>query len=91
LQALMEKDSINITLVDTFSLIDEAVADPAKYGLTNVTTPVWTGNFYNPFSGHLNAQGAEQNKFLFFDHLHPTATGHLAVADLAYADLEKMA
>jgi phospholipase/lecithinase/hemolysin len=89
LQALMQKDGINITLVDTFTLIDDAVADPAKYGLTNVTTPVWTGNFYDPFSGHLNAQGAEQNKYLFFDHLHPTAAGHLAVANLAYHDLVK--
>jgi phospholipase/lecithinase/hemolysin len=88
-QSLTAQDHINITVVDVFSLIDEAVADPAKFGLKNVTTPVWTGNFYNPFSGTLNAYGAAQNKYLFFDHLHPTAAGHAAVADLALADLGK--
>jgi phospholipase/lecithinase/hemolysin len=87
LQNLVATDHLSIHLVDTYSLIDQAVADPAKFGLKNVTTPVWTGNFENPFSGHLNATGAAQNKYLFFDHLHPTATGHLAVADAAYSSL----
>ncbi len=87
LQALVAQDHVSIDLVDTFTLIDEAVADPAKFGLKNVTTPVWTGNFENPFSGTLNAHGAAQNTYLFFDHLHPTVTGHMAVADLAYSTL----
>jgi len=87
LQTLVAQDHVSIDLVDVFTLIDEAVADPAKFGLKNVTTPVWTGNFENPFSGTLNAHGAAQNTYLFFDHLHPTATGHLAVADLAYSTL----
>jgi phospholipase/lecithinase/hemolysin len=91
IQALIAKDHISITVVDTFTLIDEAVADPAKFGLKNVTTPVWTGNYYDPFSGTLNAHGAAQNKYLFFDHLHPTATGHMAIATLAYDDLGKLA
>jgi phospholipase/lecithinase/hemolysin len=53
-----------------------------------VTTPVWTGDFENPFSGHFNATGAAQDKYLFFDHLHPTETGHLALASLALAALK---
>jgi outer membrane lipase/esterase len=81
------KDHLSIHLVDVFKLIDAAVADPSKYGLSNVTTPVWTGNYYDPFSGTLNATGSAQNKYLFFDSLHPTAAGHLAVADLAHAAL----
>jgi phospholipase/lecithinase/hemolysin len=88
-QSLTLQDHISITVVDVFSLIDEAVADPAKFGLKNVTTPVWTGNYYDPFSGTLNAYGAAQNKYLFFDSLHPTAAGHAAVANLALADLGK--
>jgi phospholipase/lecithinase/hemolysin len=87
LKALVAKDHLSIHLVNVFKLIDEAVADPSKYGLTNVTTPVWTGNYENPFSGTLNATGSAQNKYLFFDQLHPTAAGHLAVADLAHASL----
>jgi phospholipase/lecithinase/hemolysin len=89
LQALGTQDHLSIHLIDAFGLIDNAVAHPAAYGLTNVTTPVWTGNFENPFSGHLNAHGAAaQDKYLFFDHLHPTETGHLALAALAVASLK---
>ena len=87
LGALGAADHLGIHLIDSYALIDTAVADPAKYGLTNVTTPVWTGDFDNPFSGHLNAVGAAQNRFLFFDHLHPTETGHLALAGLALDSL----
>jgi len=87
LAALATSDDLAIHLVDTYALIDEAVADPAAFGLKNVTTPVWTGNYENPFSGHLNATGKAQNSYLFFDHLHPTATGHMALANAAFAAL----
>jgi phospholipase/lecithinase/hemolysin len=83
LAALAARESLDINIVNAFGLIDDAVAHPSKYGLTNVTTPVWTGNYENPFSGKLNATGSAQNKYLFFDHLHPTETGHLAIASLA--------
>jgi phospholipase/lecithinase/hemolysin len=76
-------NSFNLFTVDTFSLLDKAVADPAAFGFTNVTTPVWTGNFTDPNSGHLNATGAAQNSFLFFDQLHPTAAFHSALASAA--------
>jgi outer membrane lipase/esterase len=84
LTALAAKDHLNIHIVNTFQLIDEAVADPSHFGLTNVTNPVWTGNFTSSTSGSLNATGAAQNTYLFFDHLHPTATGHEAIATVAY-------
>ncbi len=82
-------DHLSIHLIDAFGLIDQAVADPGRFGLTNVTTPVWTGDYVNPLSGHLNAVGqGAQDKFLFFDHLHPTETGHLALAGAALAALK---
>ena len=88
LKSLSAADTkLDIHVVNAFALIDAAVADPAAYGLKNVTTPVWTGNYENPFSGHLNATGAAQNTYLFFDHLHPTAAGHHAVADAAHTAL----
>ncbi len=87
LGSLSVADHLSIDLVNAFGLIDRAVADPGKYGLANVTTPVWTGNFENPFSGTLHATGAAQNSYLFFDHLHPTETGHLALAAVALAGL----
>lgn len=84
---LTVSDHLDIHLLNAYGLIDQAVAHPEKFGLTNVTQPVWTGNFYDPFSGTLRATGAAQDKFLFFDHLHPTETGHMAIAALALHSL----
>jgi len=84
LKAIAAKDHLSIHLVNAFALIDNAIADPSKFGLKNTATPVWTGSYEDPSSGTLNATGAAQNGYLFFDHLHPTETGHHAIAVLAY-------
>ena len=89
LAGLDETLGVNIQVVDAYSLIDNAVANPAAYGLANVTTPVWSGSFTSDSSGTLAATGAAaQNQYLFFDHLHPTETGHQAIADLAEQTLD---
>jgi phospholipase/lecithinase/hemolysin len=82
---------INVHVVDAFQMIDNAVADPAAFGLTNVTSAVWSGNFTSPSSGTLAVTGAAaQDQFLFWDHLHPTETGHQALADAAEQQLSGM-
>jgi phospholipase/lecithinase/hemolysin len=82
---------INVHVVDAFQMLDNAVADPAAFGLTNVTSPVWSGNFTSASSGTLAATGAAaQDQFLFWDHLHPTETGHQAIADAAEQQLSGM-
>lgn len=56
---------------DTFSLLDDIVADPAKYGFTNVKDPCYDGLFHvcsNP------------NQYLFWDTLHPTTYAHYLLA-----------
>lgn len=88
LAAIAQTQAININVVDAYSLIDNAVASPNSYGLSNVTSPVWSGDFTSSTSGTLAATGAAaQNQYLFFDQLHPTETGHQAVADLAIQGL----
>lgn len=87
LAALAAQDGIDIHILNAYALINQAVVDPAAFGLTNVTQPVWTGNYDNPLSGHLNAQGSAQNGYLFFDQLHPTETGHLALASAGMTSL----
>lgn len=75
-------------ILDTYKLIDTAVANPAAYGLSNVTSPVWSGNYTSAGSGTLAAVGAAaQNQYLFFDNLHPTETGHQAITTLAEQQL----
>jgi phospholipase/lecithinase/hemolysin len=73
-----------IQVVDSYGLIDNAVANPAAYGLSNVTAPVWSGNYTSAASGTLAATApATQDQYLFWDHLHPTETGHQALAGAA--------
>jgi phospholipase/lecithinase/hemolysin len=74
--------AVNITSVDTFSLLDEAASDPAAFGFSNVTTPLWSGNLTDPQSGTLATPDPQgQAGYLFFDGLHPTVQGHAAIAD----------
>lgn len=67
--------------------MDQVINNPAGFGLQNVTVPVWTGNFTDSSSGTLNATGAAQNQYLFFDSLHPTEQGQSLVAGLAEASI----
>jgi phospholipase/lecithinase/hemolysin len=81
LQQIMASGSASIDYVNTYAMLDAAVANPSAYGFTNVTQPVWNGNLTDSHSGTLAATGAAQNGHLFFDDLHPTAAGHALLAD----------
>jgi phospholipase/lecithinase/hemolysin len=80
LQAIMATGAATIDYVNTYGLLDMAAANPAAYGFTNVTQPVWNGTFTDSNSGTLAATGAAQNGYLFFDNLHPSAAGHALLA-----------
>jgi phospholipase/lecithinase/hemolysin len=88
LQAIAATDHLNLDIVDTYSLVDQAVAHPALFGFTNVTDPVWTGNYTDPNSGILRATTpAAQSQYLFWDQVHPTAAGHTILAEVAETSL----
>jgi phospholipase/lecithinase/hemolysin len=88
LAALASADSVTANVVDGYGLVDSAVANPALYGLTNVTSSVWSGNYTSSSSGTLAATTpAAQDQYLFWDSLHPTETGHQAIADAAEQQL----
>lgn len=87
LSSLAAREHLNLHLVDTYSLLGRGVADPAAFGLTEVKTPIWTGNYLDPRSGALNATGAAQSGYLFFDGIHPSATGHGFLAASAHQSL----
>ena len=72
---------ISIATVDLFSALEDMVANPGKYGLTNVTdiciTPGVKGS----------AQCDNPNGYLFWDGIHPTKAGHAILAALIGAAL----
>lgn len=79
---------IDIKIEDTFQLLDNAAANPAAFGLIDTTTPVWSGLIGDPTSGTLiSSDPLVQNQYLFFDHMHLTATGQLALASGALSIL----
>ena len=65
--------------VPVFSAIDKIVADPSAFGLTNVTTPCFSGDFETPGS-----VCADPDQYLFWDGEHPTKVGHALTANLAF-------
>jgi phospholipase/lecithinase/hemolysin len=88
LAAVASASGTRIQIVDSNTLLNAAIANPAAYGLTNATTPVYTGDNGSFNSGGLAASGAAaQDQYLFFDSIHPTETGHGAIADLAEQQL----
>jgi phospholipase/lecithinase/hemolysin len=80
LQPLEASGALKVDLVDTYSALNQVIANPGALGFTDVTDPVWSGNLTDANSGTLNATGAAQNQFLFFDPLHPTAQAHATLA-----------
>ncbi len=73
--APVEAAGLTVFDLDTYALIDEAVNDPSQFNFSNVTDPC-TGT-----PACYTLLEAQQNKYLFWDDVHPTAAGHLLVAD----------
>ena len=72
---------VPIVRVDIFALLHEVVADPAAFGLTDVTDPcIRVNSTGQPFC-------KRPDEFLFWDGTHPTVVGHEIVAERADAAL----
>jgi phospholipase/lecithinase/hemolysin len=72
-------DPLKVFVLDTYDLLGDVVADPQRYGFTNVTEACID------VPACLMGTQAEQDEFLSWDGLHPTEGGHMLAADLAYA------
>ncbi len=61
----------DVQLVDIATLFDSFVSDPARFGFTNTEDPCF-------FDGQ---RCGNEDEFLFFDEVHPTAAAHRFLAD----------
>jgi phospholipase/lecithinase/hemolysin len=61
---------VNIVQLDVYASLNSVVADPAAYGFTDVTDPCSTSM----------STCATPDTYLFWDGVHPTATGHALLA-----------
>jgi phospholipase/lecithinase/hemolysin len=74
-------NGLNLNVLDTYSLLDAIAANPAGFGLTNVTDACLTGAVN--FSG--GTPCANPNQYLFWDYEHPTSAADTVVAADALA------
>lgn len=77
LHRLEKEQNINIINVDTASVFDDIIANPADFGFTNVTDEFLSSDA----TGLEDAIGPE--KFLFWNPIHPTTRAHGFIADAA--------
>jgi cholinesterase len=61
-----------VTYFDTFDLLNSIVANPASYGLTNVTQSCFDG---------VDAPCSNPSQYLFWDDIHPTTTADAILAE----------
>jgi phospholipase/lecithinase/hemolysin len=81
LSTLAALDSIDISVLDSYSLVDAIVAHRAAFGFMNVTQPCLTGEVN--YSG--GTPCATPDQYLFWDELHSTAAADVLVAERALA------
>jgi outer membrane lipase/esterase len=68
---------VNIRRLDMGGFIDEVVANPESFGLSNVTSPCLF------FLAETEARCSNPQEYLFWDGIHPTSAAHKALAERA--------
>jgi outer membrane lipase/esterase len=85
LDAMETEHRLVIFRLNTFALLEEAIANPAAFGFTNVTDPCLAGD---PFTG--GSVCADPAVHLFWDSIHPTGTAHTLLATFALEALPSL-
>ena len=74
---------IDIVQVNVFGLLEEVAENPAKFGLSNVDAPCYSGNDGGTGGDVCN----NPDEYLFWDAIHPTARAHELLAEEVFEAL----
>lgn len=74
-----QHSDLKIATLDAFALYRSAIANPAKYGFTNVTSACLSGG------GICD----RPDRFLFWDGIHPTTAAHKILGEAAFAIVQE--
>lgn len=74
-----QHSDLEIVVLDANTLYRDAIANPAAFNFTNVTTPCLSGSSIcsNP------------DQFLFWDGIHPTAAAHRIIGKTAFSTIQE--
>ncbi|WP_049620707.1 autotransporter outer membrane beta-barrel domain-containing protein [Frateuria defendens] len=91
--AQLSGNGLNVIPVNTYSLLNEVIANPAAYGFSNVTVPACGLAASSVRCGpqgsglpYTYAPGTDQS-YLFADGVHPTAATHRLLSQVVLAEL----
>lgn len=74
-----QHSDLEIVVLDANALYRDAIANPAAFNFTNVTTPCLSGS--NTCSN--------PDQFLFWDGIHPTAAAHRLIGKTAFSTIQE--
>ncbi|HRO12390.1 SGNH/GDSL hydrolase family protein [Amaricoccus sp.] len=72
----------HVAKLDIHAAMEALIASPGDFGISDVVTPC-----FNPNTGVLSCSPEEAATRAFWDPVHPTATVHAAIADLARTEV----
>ncbi len=79
----LSNPAVTVYQFDLAALVDQALANPLAFGLTNVTDSAAPGLQPGDTSYDTSRLVPNPNQYLFWDDLHPTAAVHLILAHCA--------
>ena len=75
--------ALTVYQLDVFAMFNRALADPAAFGLSNVTSSAAPGLQPGDSSYNTSQIAPNPNQYAFWDDLHPTTTVHAILAQRA--------